>query len=103
MAAKKSTGLGKGLGALLSEPSLIVHELNAEPMIQDRSPLIGEISISQIEVNPFNRDLILMKRRLMISHNLFKFKVSFNPSRYESFLRINISLFLENGVFKPLK
>ncbi len=53
MAAKKSTGLGKGLGALLSEPSLIVHELNAEPMIQDRSPLIGEISISQIEVNPF--------------------------------------------------
>jgi ParB family chromosome partitioning protein len=53
MAAKKSTGLGKGLGALLSEPSLIIHELNAEPMIQDRSPLIGEISISQIEVNPF--------------------------------------------------
>ena len=53
MAAKKNTGLGKGLGALLSEPSLIVHELNAEPMIQDRSPLIGEISISQIEVNPF--------------------------------------------------
>ena len=53
MASKKSTGLGKGLGALLSEPSLIVHELNAEPMIQDRSPLIGEISISQIEVNPF--------------------------------------------------
>ena len=38
---------------MLSEPSLIVHELNAEPMIQDRSPLIGEISISQIEVNPF--------------------------------------------------
>ena len=44
MAAKKNTGLGKGLGALLSEPSLIVHEMNAEPMIRDRSPLIGEIS-----------------------------------------------------------
>ena len=53
MASKKSTGLGKGLGALLSEPSLIVQELNAEPMIRNRSPLIGEISISQIEVNPF--------------------------------------------------
>ena len=53
MAAKKNTGLGKGLGALLSEPSLIVHQMNAEPMIRDRSPLIGEISISQIEVNPF--------------------------------------------------
>ena len=38
MAAKKSTGLGKGLGALLSEPSLIVHELNAEPMIRRSIP-----------------------------------------------------------------
>ena len=53
MAAKKNTGLGKGLGALLSEPSLIVHQMNAEPTIRDRSPLIGEISLSQIEVNPF--------------------------------------------------
>ena len=53
MAAKKNTGLGKGLGALLSEPFSIVHEMNSEPMIRDRSSLIGEISISQIEVNPF--------------------------------------------------
>jgi|TARA_B110000046_G_scaffold72730_1_gene80475 ParB family chromosome partitioning protein len=53
MAAKKNTGLGKGLGALLSEPSSIMHEMNAEPVIRDRPALIGEIPISQIEVNPF--------------------------------------------------
>ncbi|MAJ51480.1 MAG: chromosome partitioning protein ParB [Flammeovirgaceae bacterium] len=53
MAAKKNTGLGKGLGALLSESSSVVHEINAESVIRDRPAIGGEISISEIEVNPF--------------------------------------------------
>ena len=53
MAAKKNTGLGKGLGALLAEPSSIVHKINAESVIRNKSSLIGEIFISQIEVNPY--------------------------------------------------
>ena len=53
MAAKKNTGLGKGLGALLAEPSSIVHKINSESVIQNKSSLIGEIYISQIEVNPY--------------------------------------------------
>ena len=53
MATKKNTGLGKGLGALLAEPSSIVHKINSESIIRNKSSLIGEIYISQIEVNPY--------------------------------------------------
>ena len=53
MAAKKNTGLGKGLGALLAEPSSIVHKINSESVIPNKTSLIGEIYISQIEVNPY--------------------------------------------------
>ena len=53
MAAKKNTGLGKGLGALLAEPSSIVHKINTESVTRNKSSLIGEIFISQIEVNPY--------------------------------------------------
>ncbi len=53
MAAKKNTGLGKGLGALLAEPSSIVHTINADSVIRNKSSLIGEIYISQVEVNPY--------------------------------------------------
>ena len=53
MAAKKNTGLGKGLGALLAEPSSIVNKMNSESVIQNKPSLIGEIYISQIEVNPY--------------------------------------------------
>lgn len=53
MATKKNTGLGKGLGALLAEPSSIVNKINSESIIRNKSSLIGEIYISQIEVNPY--------------------------------------------------
>ena len=53
MATKKNTGLGKGLGALLAEPSSIVHKIKSESIIRNKSSLIGEIYISQIEVNPY--------------------------------------------------
>ena len=45
MATKKNTGLGKGLGALLAEPSSIVHKIKSESIIRNKSSLIGEIYI----------------------------------------------------------
>ena len=53
MSIKKKTGLGKGLGALLSEPASIVLEMNGIDYLPERVVNIGEIMISQIEVNPF--------------------------------------------------
>ena len=55
MSIKKKTGLGKGLGALLSEPASIVLEMNGIDYLPERVVNIGEIMISQIEVNPFQQ------------------------------------------------